>query len=35
MNYQYIRPLLIFGIYMQDSKLFIGTRGAKHASGMY
>ena len=29
MNYQYISPLLIFGIYMQDFKLITGTRDAK------
>ena len=33
--YQYIRPLLILGIYKQDCKMCIGTRDAKHATGKY
>ena len=33
MNYKYIRPLLKFGIYMQDSKFIYLD--AKHATGKY
>ena len=35
MNYQYIRPLPISGIYMQNCKMFIESIDAKHASGKY
>ena len=35
MNYRYICPQTIFGIFMQNYKMFIGTRDAKHASGKY
>ena len=32
MNYRYICPQAIFGIFMQNYKMFIGTRDGKHAS---